>query len=82
MDIKETYALTPSHHHNRGGDSNSGRLGQIAIIQPLQQQGGNITLSNSTNATTSLTKNGFTIPFCNGIVGGPCYDAATKQIIP
>jgi hypothetical protein len=68
------------HPNNRGGDSNSNALGQIPVIQPLQ---GNLSMSNSTDTNaTSLTPNGLTIPFCNGIVGGPCYDAATKQIIP
>jgi hypothetical protein len=75
-----------SHHHSSkigkidrlfrsdSADTGQAALDSIPVIQPLTPE-----QLNGTNLTKTAT---VTIPVCDGVVGGPCLDETTGQIIP
>ena len=50
-------------------------LDSIPVIPKLNFNATNSTSTSSTTATVTL-------PICNGVVPGPCFDKSTRQIIP
>jgi hypothetical protein len=59
--------------NNNVMDTGQAALNNIPVIQPL-----NFDNATTTNNATATVK----IPVCNGLVGGPCLDKVTGQIIP
>jgi hypothetical protein len=59
---------------NNNIDTGQAALDSIPVIQPLTPE-----QLNGTNATKTAT---VTIPVCDGVVGGPCLDKTTGQIVP